>query len=289
MPNFKFEGRDGSGHLLKGERLAESPEQLSQLLFNEGITPITISLAIEKMSAWHKIKIFFEPKRMSTTDLALFTRQMYTLNKAGVPISNAVRHLSKTAHSLKMSQVLLSISKKLEAGQNLDAAMESYPDFFSPLIIAMIKVGQTTGQLDNAFLRLTEYLELEGSTIKRIKTAIRYPVFVFISILIGLVIINIFVVPAFSKMFFQANIPLPLATRLLIGSSNFFVHYWFLILTAVLLAAFSTYRYIKTPKGRYEWDKFQLKIPIIGFLLQRMSLLPFLGNVCYYSEFWHPS
>jgi len=275
MPTFKYNGRDGSGDLVSGERLADSADSLSGQLFNEGITPIQITLQQEQRGLLQKLKILFEKKRVSTTELALFTRQMYTLNKAGVAISTAMKHLSKTSYSLRMSQVLMGISQRLESGQNLGTAMEQYPDVFSPLIIAMVQIGQNTGKLDNAFLRLTEYLELEGSTIKRVKTAIRYPIFVMSAIIIGIIIINIFVIPAFAKVYMRANIPLPWMTIILISISNFFVNYWIYLLIVTIILGIAVRQYLKSPQGKYKWHKYQLKIPIIGYLLQRMVLLRF--------------
>lgn len=272
---FKYAGRDHQGNLISGERAAESTDGLCNALFKEGITPIQINLYEEKKSSLFKFKKIFEKKSITNAELALFTRQMYTLNKAGVPISSAMKHLSTTSHSLRMKEVLLGISQKLEGGQNLAAAMEQYPDIFSPLIIAMVKIGQNTGQLDNAFLRLTEYLELEGGTVKRIKTAIRYPIIVIISIIIGMIIINIFVVPAFGKIYMRSNIPLPFMTRVLISFSNFLIAYWVYLFVLLCILLLSLRYYLRSPQGKYAWDKFQLKMPIIGNLLQRMILLRF--------------
>lgn len=275
MPNFKYEGRDTNGNLITGERFADSPDNLSGLLLKEGVTPIQITQHEERIGLFQKLVSLFEKKHVSNTELALFTRQMYTLNKAGVPISTAMKHLAKTSRSRRMSDVLMGISQKLESGQNLALSMEQYPDVFSPLIIAMVQIGQTTGQLDNAFMRLTEYLELEGGTIKRVKTAIRYPVFVMIAIFVGIVIMNIFVIPAFAKVYMRANIPLPLMTRILIDISNFFAKYWLFLLALVVIIGIAIHRYLTSPNGKYQWHKYQLKIPIIGHLVKRMVLLRF--------------
>lgn len=275
MPNYRYAGRDGSGNFISGERLAESPESLSVQLFNEGVTPIHISLQAEKINLWEKLKLLFESKQVKTPEMALFTRQMYTLNKAGVVLSSALKYLSNTSRSLRFSQVLSGISQKLESGQNLASAMEQYPAFFSPLIVAMVRIGQSTGQLDNAFLRLAQYLELEGSTIKRVKTAIRYPIFVMSAIIIGIVIINIFVIPAFANVYMKANIPLPWVTLVLISISNFFKTYWLFMLFFLGVIFFGLFQFIRSPRGKYLWHKYQLKIPIIGFLLQRIILLRF--------------
>lgn len=275
MPTFTYDGRDVNGNLVAGERFADSEDHLSGSLLKEGITPIHINIKTSEVSAFDQIKNLFAKRRVKSTDLALFTRQMYTLSKAGVPISNAMKHLSKTSRTKLMTDVLLNISQKIESGQNLATAMESYPDVFTPLMIAMIQIGQNTGRLDEVFLQLSEYLELEQSTIKRVKTAIRYPIFVVSAIVIGIFIINVFVIPVFAKVYVQANIPLPWMTRVLIDISNFFKDYWIYLLVVTIIIIISIYQYLKSEQGRYNWNKFQLKIPIVGFLLQRIILLRF--------------
>jgi len=275
MPTFKFQGRDATGKLITGERIAQSGENLSLQLLSEGITPTHITIKSDKESFSIKFKKFREKKRTNTTELALFTRQMYTLSKAGVPISSAIRHLARSARTLRFTEVLQGLAEKLEAGRNLSQSMEDYPDIFSPLIISMVRIGQNTGQLDNAFLRLTEYLELEGSTIKRVKAALRYPVFVMISIVVGVIIINIFVIPAFAKVYAKVGVPLPALTVMLIKVSDFILEYWILMAGIVFLIFFSIYRYLKTPIGRFKWHRLQLKLPVMGTLIKRMVLLRF--------------
>ena len=275
MPIFKYDGRDRNGSFISGERSAESPEKLSVILFNEGVTPIHINQQESNTSFLQQLKSFFQTKKVSNADLALFTRQMYTLSKAGVAVSTAMRNLSKTSRSSYLAQILLEISQKLESGQSLSSAMEQYPDIFPPLIIAMVRIGQNTGQLDNAFLRLSQYLELEESTIKRVKTSLRYPIFVTCSIVIGIIIINIFVIPAFAKVYMRANIALPAITVMLINISNFFAAYWVYFLAIVIILIISIYRYLKSERGAYKWSKFQLSIPVVGYLLRRIILLRF--------------
>jgi MSHA biogenesis protein MshG len=136
----------------------------------------------------------------------------------------------------------------------------------------MVRVGEETGRLDEAFKRITDYLELEKETRQRIKAAIRYPVFVFIAIGIAIGVINIFVIPVFADLFAKSNVPLPWQTRLLMATSNFFVAWWPVILGGLLGAAFGFRGYINTEKGRYWWDKNKLKIPIVGGILHRATL-----------------
>lgn len=275
MPNFKYEGRDKNGNLMTGERTADSAESLSTQLSNEDIIPINILLQDKGLGWFSQLQTLFVSKKVSTKDFALFARQMYTLTKSGVSMSIAIKHLGKGARNTYFSHILTGIADKIESGQDLSTAMEAYPNIFSPLMISMIRIGQNTGRLDQAFLRLSEYLELKESTTKRIKSAIRYPIFVVSTIIIGIIIINIFVIPVFAKVYQRANVTLPWVTLLLINISNFIVHYWMFLLIFIVICAIGILRYLNSPQGKYNWDKYKLKIPTVGFLLKRMLLQQF--------------
>jgi len=275
MPIFEFSARDKAGKLVSGERAAQSAEGVSMQLMREGFIPINIHLKREKHRLWISLKELFQSKVITNSELALFTRQMYTLNKAGVPVSNAVKHLAKTSRSVRLTDVLLGVAESLESGKNLSDSMKSYPDVFLPMIIAMVQIGQNTGQLDSAFLRITQYLEMEGTAIKRIKTALRYPIFVFVTIIIGILIINFFVIPEFAKIYAKMGIELPRMTLILIGISNFVKRYLLLVLIFFGLGGYFLYRYLKTPEGKYRCHKYQIKMPVIGNLIKRIILLRF--------------
>lgn len=275
MPTFKYQGRDATGKLVSGESTALSADTLSASLIKENVFPIKITEKTEKISSWAKLSLAFEGRKVTNSDLSLFTRQMYTLLKSGVPIMNAVKHLAENARSLRLAQVLKSVTEDLAAGRSLGLAMQQHPDVFSSLVVGMVKVGESTGHLNDVFLHLTSYLELEDSTIKRAKSAIRYPAFVVAAIVIGIIIINIFVIPIFAKVYVRANIPLPKMTIMLIKISTFCTTYWPAILGLIVVVYIGFRYYLKTPNGRLSWDTFQLRLPILGMLLKRIILLRF--------------
>ncbi len=275
MPTFEYRGRNAAGKLISGESTALSADNLSASLIKEHIIPITITLKKDNVTFLKTCTTFFEGKKVSNSDLSLFTRQMYTLLKSGVPIINAVNHLAENARSMRLSQVLKGVAENLESGKNLSAAMQNYPTIFSPLMVGMVRVGENTGHLNEVFLHLTDYLELEDSTIKRAKSAIRYPSFIITAIIIGMIIINIFVVPIFSKVYMRAHIPLPKMTVLLISISNFFITYWPMLFIFLIFSFIALKYYLNTPHGKLAWHSYQFKLPIIGALLKRITLLRF--------------
>jgi len=275
MPTFEFQGRDSSGKSVNGRRLAANADSISLTLSKEGIIPVTIKLVQEEASTWKAIYDFFQGGRITTDEKGIFARQMYTLCKTGVPVSLAIKRLAETARSARMTEALNGLAEALESGLDLSTAMAKYPQIFTPVMVSMIRVGQSSGRLDEAFLRLAQYIELEGSAVKRMASATRYPTLILITMVIAVVVVNSFVIPTFAKVFENAHIPLPGLTVVLIDISNFTTQYWLPL--SVLFAAIvgGGIYYLKTPQGRFQWDTWVLKIPVIGTILQRIILLRF--------------
>ena len=163
----------------------------------------------------------------------------------------------------------------LDGGQDLTTALSQHKDVFPNLYINMVQVGETTGALHEAFLQLSIYLEREKDTRDQVKSALRYPSFVIIAIAIAIFVINIFVIPTFAKIFAGFNTELPWATKVLIGTSEFFVSYWPLILIAIVGSFFGFRAFVKTDDGRMWWDKTKVKLPLVGGIIYRATLSRF--------------
>ena len=275
MPTFEFQGRDATGKPVVGLRLASTVDKISTQLLKEGITPVLIKVVQSEDSAWKTIHDFFQGGRISADELGIFSRQMYTLCKTGVPISLAIKRLAETARSMRMTAALNGIAEALESGQDLATALQRYPRVFTPVMVSMIRVGQSSGRLDEAFLHLNQYIELEASAIKRLATATRYPLFILIAMVIAVFVVNSFVIPTFARVYENAHIPLPFLTVVLINISQFTTQYWLYL--SVLIAAsvgWGIY-YLKTVDGKLRWDDFKLKLPIVGWIMKRIVLLRF--------------
>lgn len=270
MPTFSYTGRR-QGELVKGFLSGQDEEAVLAQLKNSAVIPINIQRITEiKKTAW-----FLGTEKVALSDLLMFCRQMYTLMRAGVPLVRAVRGLAEMSASRNMTDVLFDVANTIESGKPLATAFGQHPKVFSNLFVSMIHVGENTGKLDEAFNQLFNYLELEYETRKRIKAVTRYPMIVLVTISIAIVIVNLFVIPTFAKIFKDFKAELPLATKFLIAVSDLFVVYWPFLLISVLVAIFSIRFYLKTPDGRYRWHAVQLKIPMIGKILQFAMLARF--------------
>ncbi|MEX2487891.1 MAG: type II secretion system F family protein [Pseudomonadales bacterium] len=276
MPSYAYRARDANGELVEGIIEASTPKDVASHLLNNNITPIDIDKASASDDRGLDLNRLLERRKSpDLMDLILFCRQMYTLTKSGVPMISALTGLIETTRNYRLVAALKEVLKDLESGQDLSSAFAEHADIFPGLFISMVRVGENTGRLDESFMRLAMHYEREKDTRERIKTAFRYPTFVFIAIAIAIGVINILVIPVFASMFERANADLPWQTRLLVNLSDFFVATWPMILGACVVAVVGLRQYIKTRPGRYRWDRFKLNIPIIGDIINRATLARF--------------
>lgn len=278
MPVFEYKGRNNQGQAVDGNLEANSADAAASQLLSTGITPIDISQAEKGQQETKSTSLnidFSKNKKPTLDDLTLFSRQMYTLMHAGVPIVRSITGLADTTRNQALQKALHNIRLEIEGGHELSTALAQHPDIFSHLFISMIQVGENTGNLDDVFLQIAGYLEREKETRNQIKSALRYPSFVLIAITIAMFIINMWVIPTFAKVFAGFGAELPLATRILLGTSEFTVDYWYIIVAIIVISFFSFRYYIKTEKGHWQWDRFLTRIPIIGSIVLRATLSRF--------------
>lgn len=275
MPLFSYKGRNARGNLINGEIDAGTIDSVASQLFNIGITPIDIKERQPKSDSDISFSDYLNRKPPNLDELILFSRQMYTLMKAGVPIIKSITGLIQSSRNFKMIQALKDMISNLESGRDLSSSLSRHPNIFAPLYISMVKVGEETGRLEESFFRISEYLAREKDTRERIKAALRYPSFVIAAIVIALGIINVFVIPVFADLFAKAEVELPWQTRLLIGTSDFFVQWWPIIIVTLIGVIISLRIYVQTENGRYLWDQYKLKIPIVGDIIYRATLSRF--------------
>ncbi len=273
MPLFQYKGRNQRGEAVRGHLEAVSPDAVATQLMNSGVIPIDIGIAQAREDVFAALKARLAAgARITLTDLSLFSRQMYTLLKAGVPIMQALRGLRDSTQNPALAKVIIGIGESLDTGLDLTSALRRHPQVFSSLYVNMVQVGETTGSLQEVFLQLAVYLEREKDTRERVKSATRYPSFVVAAVFIAIFIINLFVIPTFAKVYAGFKIELPLPTQILIASSNFTVAYWPAILLAIVTAVFFIRYYVRTPEGRYRWHKMKLGIPVVGKVIYKATL-----------------
>ncbi len=281
MPVFAYKGRNGRGDLVEGTLDGDHSGIIADQLMNTGITPTEIkpstALGVELKPDF--FKRLTQEKNVSAMEVLLFSRQMYTLLKAGVPIMRALAGLQESTRNPAFSVVVQDLRESLDSGRELSAALRRHPKIFSTFYTSMVQVGEMTGMLDETFIRLYDHLEFERDMRERIKTAMRYPSFVIAAMAIAIVIINLFVIPAFAKVYEGFHAELPIVTKFLIGFSNFMVDYWMLLLATAVVAVMGFRFYINTTEGRYRWDRFKFKLPVIGPIILKATLSRFARSM----------
>lgn len=273
MAVFDYQGRTREGQAVNGQLEAANEQAAAEQLLRRGILPTALKTGRSRGQAidWQRLL----ESKIELPELVMFTRQMYALTKAGIPIMRAIHGLAESAHGKALRRALVALEEELGNGRPLSQAMQAHPKVFNSLFIALIHVGENTGQLEESFLQLANYFELELETRKRIKAAIRYPSFVLVAIAVAMVILNIFVIPTFAGIFAKFGAQLPWATRVLLATSHFFVHYWWLMGLGVIALVAAWLHWISTPKGALRWHGYQLKLPIVGSIIERALLARF--------------
>ena len=275
MASYQYKGRDSSGSLVEGVLEAATADAVAGQLMNIGITPVDITQQVNRSGdgdIFEEIRRFLTTEPPELEDLILFSRQMYTLMRAGVPINQAMGGLIRSTRNRVLVEALGQIQTDLESGRDFSTGLARHPKIFPSLFVNTIRIGESTGQLDEALLKLSDYLELERDTRARIKSALRYPTFVIIAITLAMGIINVVVIPQFTKVFKNAGVDLPIYTRILIGTSDFFVAYWVPMIVGIVVFVIAVRKYVNTEGGRFVWDQYKIRIPIIGSILYRATL-----------------
>jgi MSHA biogenesis protein MshG len=278
VPQFAYQGRNARGELVKGVLEGADSGAVADQLFNTGITPVHIDEARAAAPAAASpglMQIRFGEPRVELADLMLFCRQMHTLLKAGVPIVRGLAGLQESSQNPTLRKVLGEVRESLESGRELSVSLRQHPKVFTNFMVSLVRVGELTGRLDEVFLHLYDFFTFEKKMREDIRAALRYPLIVLFAIATALFIVNIFVIPAFAKIFASFRIELPLMTRVLIATSELFVGYWPLMIAGLIAAAVGLRLYVGSPAGRYRWDGLKLKLPVAGELIHKATLARF--------------
>ena len=273
MPMFSYTGRAAGGELTTGLMEGDTPDAVALRLLGNGITPIEVAPAkgegsSDLVQTLRKLG-FGKP---ATSDLVLFSRQMYTITKSGIPLLRGIRGLAATTRNALLREKLEEILRDLEGGRDLAGSLARHPTIFPPLYVSIIRVGEETGTLEASFRRLAEYMQQDQDMQDRIKAELRYPTIVMCVIAAAIAVLTMFVIPKFEPLFKQLGDNIPWPTLAIMGVSSFAQHYWYVVVGAIMLSGFAFRRYLQSDSGRFRWDTFKLRIPVIGKLVHEGSL-----------------
>ncbi|MBI4276329.1 type II secretion system F family protein, partial [Candidatus Uhrbacteria bacterium] len=237
-----------------------------------------LSIAVAKKRAGLQMEIGFLT-RVGTKDLVIFSRQLAVMMTAQVPIVQALRTVIDQTSNVTLRAAVSAIGDDVEAGAPLSQALAQHPKIFPNFFVNMIRSGESAGKLDDVLEYLASQQEKDYDLVTKVRGAMIYPIFILGGLIVVAIVMMIFVIPKLTSILIEAKAQLPITTRMLIATSNFFVDYWWVIILLVVAGVMTVQVAIRNPKGRYWWDWLKLRIPIFGKLLQEITLVRFLRSL----------
>jgi len=275
-PQFEFTAKNKKGEMIKDNLEAESKSVLASQIRDRGYFITEIK---EKKKRKTVSEIFDSYKRVKIKDLAVFSQQFSAMINAGISIVEALNIITRQTEHPKLKGVLDEVQNDVETGVSLADAMAKHPNVFPELYVQLIRAGETGGVLDGILNKLAAHYERQDELNGMVKSALYYPLVIFIVGIAVVVFLMLNVVPQFVTMFQDFGTELPLPTRMLLGLSSFMQNYWWLLMAAALIGFYVLYKYYKTPEGKIRADKLLLKIPVVGKMMEKVYVSRFSSTL----------
>ena len=275
MPSFLYKAVTSTGQVVSETIDAANEQSVTRELFQRGYRPISIKMTksgAKESEGGFGSDLF--AKKIKPDELVLFTRELVTLLRAGVPMLTALEALGSQSQNV-MGETINKIYVDVMSGNSLSQAMDKHPKIFNKLFVNSVKAGEMSGALDEVLERMALMLKKDAESRKKVKSAMKYPILVMSAMVIAFIVMMTAVIPKFAAMFSKMKVELPLPTRILMGTSNFVQQYIVFILGFAALVFIGSQVALKTKQGRYWWDDTKMKIPLIGPLIAKSAMSRF--------------
>ncbi|TXD34696.1 type II secretion system protein GspF [Lujinxingia vulgaris] len=281
MPVYEYKGLNKAGKTVKGILDAESQNALRQALVSRGIFVTEVFEGKGSRSAGGSGDVDLRKmlERVTLSDIAVLTRQMATLIRAGIPLVEALNALTDQAEKEELKRTLSDVRRKVNEGSSLANALSDHPKHFSNLYINMVKAGESSGNLDMVLGRLTDFLDAQIELRGKVIGAMIYPVLMMVVGIVVLGLIFTFVIPKVTAIFEDQGAALPWITSVLIGISNILSGYWFIVFPLMIGVVVGFVQWKRTEKGTRQWDRFILKTPVVGPLVRMIAISRFASTL----------
>ena len=271
MPTYKYKVRNKHGRSVTGLMGGSDEKEVVANLKKMGYTPINVKVQSSNVKSPGAGFL----NRVKDEEKALFTRQIHTLLKAGVPLLASLEAVGEQTSSGLLIDIIKRVRADVEAGASFSDALSKFPKIFPILYVSMVKAGEASGALDDVMKRLAEMSEYDIEVKQKIKTATRYPMLALSALVIAFFVIVLFVIPRFSYFFSQFDLELPLPTRILLGIYHIVSNYWYIVIGVLFALVTGFIKFINTTFGRKQWDMLKIKVPVFGPLLFKLSMARF--------------
>jgi type II secretion system protein F len=277
MPQFAYKAKRDDGSVVTGTLQAESERSALDSLGRMGVFPLEIeSRAEDKPGAARASSAPRQAhRRVKAADVALFTRQLADLMRAGVPLNRGLHTLAAQTSNLTLAETIDEIEKQVSSGASLHEAMGKFPDLFSGLYLSMVRAGETGGFLEDVLLRLALFIEKDQDLRSRISSAMAYPILLIVIGTAAIVFLMVFFIPRFSEIFKKMGDSLPLPTQIVMAVSYFLRDYWMFAAMGVVALIFAWRRLLTTGAGRRVVDRLRVRIPLFGEIVKKNAVSRF--------------
>ena len=275
MPKFAYKAINEIGNTVTGEMEADSIEMVNQILNTRGNIPVSVQIKGGTSSGGLLSYLQDNLSKVKSPELILFTKQMRTMIRSGIPIVSLLQILENQTENPKLKTVVAKIVGDIKEGSSLYNAFKKHPKVFSTLYCSMIQAGETSGALPEVLERLTYIIEHEHRVKSDIKSALQYPIIVIVFLIVAFFILLTFVIPKFITIFINAGLDLPLPTRICMIMYTLLTSYWHISGVCIIGLIVGLILFLKTPQGQYVKDAYFLKIPILGPLFIKSAMSRF--------------
>ena len=273
MGAFEYTALDAGGHERKGILEGDTPRQIRQQLREQQLLPVTVSEVAQREAK--RQRSFSLMRRVSPSDLALFTRQLATLVRAGLPLEESLLAVSQQTEKPRVQSIVLGVRAKVMEGHTLASGFSEFPRVFPEIYRATVAAGEQAGHLDAVLERLADYTESREQIRQKVLGAMLYPIVLTLMCFVIVSFLLVFVVPKVVSVFESTKAKLPLITRLLIGTSDFFRLYGIYLLIGVVIASWLFVRWQKNPTAKRQFHTFQLRVPLLGKMVRGFNTARF--------------
>lgn len=276
---FEYKARGSDGKVAKGRLDASSEGAAADKLRQMGLAPIELKEALAGSGLNRELSFGSFSKGVDLKSLAIFSRQMATMVSAGLSLLKTLAILSEQTENKKLKSVLANVTRDVESGSSLSDALVKYPTDFPPIMVNMIRAGETGGFLEGALASIAENFEKESKLRAAIKSAMTYPVMVLLMALVAVIIMLTFIVPIFKHMFEGLGSSLPAPTQMLVTISENM--YWIIPVLAISIVGFTAWWRVNknTERVRAKIDPLKLRMPVFGTLVQKIAVARFARNL----------
>ncbi|KKQ66416.1 MAG: Type IV pilus inner membrane protein PilC [Candidatus Daviesbacteria bacterium GW2011_GWA2_38_24] len=271
MAKFTYRAKDLQGNDRSGTVETTDARGVAKILNKKGLVVISVTEVRESQKGL--IQRFLN--RVSFDDIVVTTRQLATMIQSGLVLSEAIDILRDQQTNKYYKAVLDDISRDVKGGLDLASSLKKHPDVFPDLYSNLVKAGESSGKLDTVLLQMASNLEKTREFRGKVKGALIYPIIILVTMFVVMLVMMFFVIPRMTSLYAQSNIELPLPTLILIATSSFLINFWYLILGVGIFGGFIFKRWISTEIGRYSFDSFLLKFPVIKKIVEGITLAEF--------------